>query len=136
MSEEPIKNTDTEIQPKRETSRASAGRSGDFWLGIGLFLMINFILWQVGSYVMNFNFITGRYDTLLFKSANFQLPFGTAILLGLFCLCLLINGSVMLFLFLRRRPKIALGMVSVVPIGVVLYYIYASAVSIALLFEN
>jgi len=131
MNEKAPENTNVEVQANLKTDRANAEKSSDLWLGMGLFSILNFILWNSISYIMNLDYIAENYSFLLYKAENFQLPFGGLVLISLFLLGILINIIIILFLIIKKRSRILLGMMSVIPIAFALYIIFSIIVFIS-----
>ena len=130
MNEKKTENTNVEVQAKLKTDHVNTEKPGDFWLGMGLFLIMNFILWKSGAYVMNLDYINENYSILLYKAENFQLPFGALVLISLFLLGILINVITILFLIIKKRSRLLLGMMSVIPVAFALYIIFSIIVFI------
>ena len=130
MSDKIPENNTVEFKEKLGAERADIKKPGDFWLGMGLFLILNFILWKFGSYIMNLDYISENYSYLIYKADNFQLPFGALILISLRLFGIFINGVVIALPLFKRRSLIFLGMVSVIPIAFMLYVIFSIIVFI------
>ncbi len=109
-----------EVREKLTTSHPGP-KKGDFWLGMGLSLILNFILWKLGSYIMNLDYVNENYNFLLYKTEYRQLPFGSFILNSLCLFGIFINGAIMALMLFKRRFLIFLGMASVIPIAFALY---------------
>ena len=131
MNEKAPENTNVEVQANLKTDRANAEKSSDLWLGMGLFSILNFILWKSISYIMNLDYIAENYSFLLYKAENFQLPFGGLVLISLFLFGVLINVIIILFLIIKKRSRILLGMIYVIPIAFALYIIFSIIVFIS-----
>jgi hypothetical protein len=95
----------------------------DFWLGMVLFLAMNFILWKVSSFVMQSPFIVSR-DQVVYRSEIYILHLNFLISLVIFLICFIINCVIIVFFMLRKRPLIAVGMMTAAPAGYMLYLAY------------
>lgn len=80
---------------------------------------------------MNLDYIAENYSFLLYKAENFQLPFGGLVLISLFLFGVLINVIIILFLIIKKRSRILLGMIYVIPIAFALYIIFSIIVFIS-----
>ena len=110
--------TGIKFQPKLETDRKKIESRNDFWLGVGLFLVMNFILWQFGSDILKPDFMFPGESAMFGTRGSAWFRHFVSLLCGL----TLINGGVFIY-FNKRRPQIALGMLAPVGAGIILYIV-------------
>jgi hypothetical protein len=99
MSTDPSNEPSVEMQSELDPDSRKARNNTDFWLGVGLFFVMNYVLWQVLTAVMN----ASTYDKIFIIGA-LPLP---------------INIAVIIYLA-RKRSSMAGGMVAGIPIGFLL----------------
>src|SRR5687768_11637372 len=93
-----------------------AKKWGDFWLGMVLFLVTNFILWKISSFVVQSTFIASR-NQVVYSSEVYIIDLEFLISLVIFSICFIINCVIIVFCLLRKRPLIAVGMMAAAPAG-------------------